>query len=253
VRDIRLEPRRWPLTGKGRKTRHVPLGGNTARCWTPTCRTRPRQARPRRPPAVRQPARQQTQPRRDRLDHPQIPDQDRDPTLANADISPHTLRHSKAMHLYEAGIPLPYIRDILGHVDLSTTEIYARASTEAKRRALEAAYTDIVTDDLPEWNQTPDCSTGSPTCEPPTRRLCAALGPRHACHQARQATLRITQHCSLGSLCSAEHKETLWGPPVALLQGSVGQLATGRSATALQYSSTHFWSVLAATALTMRS
>jgi integrase/recombinase XerD len=55
----------------------------------------------------------------------------------------------------EAGIPLPYIRDILGHVDLSTTEIYARASTEAKRRALEAAYTDIVTDDLPEWNQDP--------------------------------------------------------------------------------------------------
>ena len=78
-----------------------------------------------------------------------------DPALANADLSPHVLRHSKAMHLYEAGIPLPYIRDILGHVDLSTTEIYARASTEAKRRALEAAYADIVTDDLPEWNQDP--------------------------------------------------------------------------------------------------
>src|SRR5947209_11847929 len=62
-------------------------------------------------------------------------------------------RHSKAMHLYEAGVPLPYIRDILGHVELSTTEIYARASTEAKRKALEAAYQDIVTSDLPEWNQ----------------------------------------------------------------------------------------------------
>jgi integrase len=59
---------------------------------------------------------------------------------------------------YEAGVPLPYIRDILGHVDLSTTEIYARASTEAKRKALEAAYPNVVTDDLPEWN--PDCSTG---------------------------------------------------------------------------------------------
>ena len=55
------------------------------------------------------------------------------------------------MHLYEAGVPLPYIRDILGHVELSTTEIYARASTEAKRKALESAYADIVTDDLPEW------------------------------------------------------------------------------------------------------
>ncbi|MFE3281358.1 tyrosine-type recombinase/integrase [Nocardia sp. NPDC059239] len=59
------------------------------------------------------------------------------------------------MHLYEAGVPLPYIRDILGHVDLSTTEIYARASTEAKRKALEAVYTDIG--DLPEWNTTPNC------------------------------------------------------------------------------------------------
>jgi len=57
------------------------------------------------------------------------------------------------MHLYEAGVPLPYIRDILGHVGLSNTEIYARASTEAKRKALEAAYQNIVTSDLPEWNQ----------------------------------------------------------------------------------------------------
>jgi integrase/recombinase XerD len=56
------------------------------------------------------------------------------------------------MHLYEAGVPLPYIRDILGHAELATTDIYARASTEAKRKALEAAY-DIVTDDLPEWNK----------------------------------------------------------------------------------------------------
>ena len=57
------------------------------------------------------------------------------------------------MHLYEAGVPLPYIRDILGHVDLSTTDIYARASTEAKRKALEAAYADVTPNELPEWNQ----------------------------------------------------------------------------------------------------
>jgi integrase/recombinase XerD len=57
------------------------------------------------------------------------------------------------MHLYDAGVPLPYIRDLLGHAELATTDIYVRASTEAKRKALEAAYTDVVTDDLPEWNQ----------------------------------------------------------------------------------------------------
>ncbi|HEX5880217.1 MAG TPA: tyrosine-type recombinase/integrase [Actinomycetota bacterium] len=61
------------------------------------------------------------------------------------------------MHLYESGVPLPYIRDILGHADLSTTEIYARASTQAKRRALEAVYADVVTAaELAEWNQNPE-------------------------------------------------------------------------------------------------
>ena len=53
-------------------------------------------------------------------------------------------------------MPLPYIRDILGHVNLSTTDIYARASTEAKRKALEAVYDQVVSADLAEWNQDSD-------------------------------------------------------------------------------------------------
>src|SRR5450631_1835413 len=65
-------------------------------------------------------------------------------------------RHSRAMHLYDAGVPLPYIRDILGHVDLSTTDIYARASTEAKRKALETVYDEVVSAELTEWNQDPE-------------------------------------------------------------------------------------------------
>ena len=100
--------------------------------------------------------RDQTQPRRNRLDHSQIPGRAADPALTDAHLSPHVLRHSRAMHLYDSGVPLPYIRDILGHVDLSTTEIYARASTEAKRKALEAVYADVVTADLAEWNQDPE-------------------------------------------------------------------------------------------------
>jgi integrase/recombinase XerD len=54
-------------------------------------------------------------------------------------ISPHTLRHTKAMHLLMAGTPLPIIRDFLGHEDISTTGIYARANIEMKREALEKA------------------------------------------------------------------------------------------------------------------
>ncbi len=42
-------------------------------------------------------------------------------------ISCHSLRHSKAMHLLQAGVNIVYIRDILGHVSVQTTEVYARA------------------------------------------------------------------------------------------------------------------------------
>jgi integrase/recombinase XerD len=157
VRDIRLQPPALAvLTGKGRKTRHVPLSGNTAALLDAylTEHGLNRTGHDDRPLFVNQHGR--------KLSRGGIAwiiskyqTSTADPTLLNTDLSPHTLRHSRAMHLYDAGVPLPYIRDILGHVDLTTTEIYARASTEAKRRALEAAYTDIVTDDLPEWNRDP--------------------------------------------------------------------------------------------------
>ena len=55
-------------------------------------------------------------------------------------ISPHCLRHSKAMHLLQSGVNLVYIRDLLGHADISSTEIYARADEHFKRKALEQAY-----------------------------------------------------------------------------------------------------------------
>ncbi|AEJ40433.1 phage integrase [Sulfobacillus acidophilus TPY] len=43
------------------------------------------------------------------------------------------------MHLLQAGVNLIYIRDFLGHSDVTTTEIYARADAEMKRQALESA------------------------------------------------------------------------------------------------------------------
>lgn len=41
-------------------------------------------------------------------------------------VTPHTLRRSRAMHLIQAGVNLIYIRDLLGHADVSTTEIYVK-------------------------------------------------------------------------------------------------------------------------------
>jgi len=40
--------------------------------------------------------------------------------------SPHSFRHSKAVHMLEAGVPLIYIRNFLGHESVQTTEIYLR-------------------------------------------------------------------------------------------------------------------------------
>lgn len=68
-------------------------------------------------------------------------------------ISCHTLRHSKAMHLLQAGVNLVYIRDILGHVSIQTTEIYARADSKQKREALERAYVNINPDEEPIWTK----------------------------------------------------------------------------------------------------
>ena len=55
-------------------------------------------------------------------------------------VSPHSLRHTKAIHLLRSGVPLIYIRDILGHASVITTEIYVKVDDEDKRKALEDAY-----------------------------------------------------------------------------------------------------------------
>ena len=68
-------------------------------------------------------------------------------------ISCHSLRHSKAMHLLQAGVNLVYIRDILGHVSVQTTEIYARADSKQKREALEKAYVNVNPDEQPIWTK----------------------------------------------------------------------------------------------------
>lgn len=52
-------------------------------------------------------------------------------------LHPHLFRHTRAMHLYMAGMPLPLVSEWLGHSQLETTSIYARATTEMKRRAAE--------------------------------------------------------------------------------------------------------------------
>jgi len=71
-------------------------------------------------------------------------------------VTPHVIRHSKAMGLLKAGVNLIYIRDFLGHCNVVTTEIYARADTEMKRKAIESAYMDLSPLDMPKWEENED-------------------------------------------------------------------------------------------------
>lgn len=66
------------------------------------------------------------------------------PDLFPEQVTPHVFRHSKAMHLLEANVNIIYIRDLLGHVSVQTTEIYAKASPVAKRKALEKATEEVL-------------------------------------------------------------------------------------------------------------
>jgi site-specific recombinase XerD len=67
-------------------------------------------------------------------------------------ISPHTLRHSKVMHMYQSNINLFYIRDILGHVDIATTDLYAKSNVELKRLELEKMYNVHSDLQIEDWN-----------------------------------------------------------------------------------------------------
>ncbi len=71
-------------------------------------------------------------------------------------VHAHTFRHSKAVHLLEAGVELIYIRDILGHSSVTTTEIYARVCNERKREAIERAYKNISEESKDDWSSNKD-------------------------------------------------------------------------------------------------
>jgi integrase/recombinase XerD len=74
------------------------------------------------------------------------------PSLASKRISPHSIRHTTATHLLRAGVDINTIRAWLGHVSLTTTNIYAEVDLEMKAKALALCQ---VTEDGPSkrWRE----------------------------------------------------------------------------------------------------
>jgi site-specific recombinase XerD len=58
------------------------------------------------------------------------------PSIKKKRVSPHTIRHTTATHLLRAGVDINTIRAWLGHVCLSTTNVYAEVDLEMKSKAL---------------------------------------------------------------------------------------------------------------------
>ena len=154
--DVRLtSPAQVRLLGKGRKMRAVPLMDNTTQLLhehlrdrgldRPECADRPLFTNRQNKRLTRWGVRYILKKHVDavRRIHPGF----------TQPITPHTFRHTKGMHLLQSGVSMDIIRDFLGHVDISTTQIYARANLEMKRKALDSVATTSPVQPIPSWKQ----------------------------------------------------------------------------------------------------
>lgn len=139
--DLQLErPFHVRLRGKGRKERLCPIWPSTAEQLRALLRDIPLEGdstkqlfRNRRgEPLTRFGVRYLLQ-KYVRLAHPTAP------SLTNKKVNPHTLRHTAAVHLLQAGVDLVSISHLLGHVSVETTNRYLAIDLETKRAALEQA------------------------------------------------------------------------------------------------------------------
>ena len=154
--DVRLEPpAQVRLFGKGRKMRAVPLMDATSRILGEHLRENGLQ----RPEKSEEPVFQNRQGGRLSrwgvryiLDKHVRAARDADPGFTQP-VSPHTLRHTKGMHLLQAGVSLEIIRDFLGHENVTTTQIYARANLEMKRKALAKVADPAGFPEVPSWQR----------------------------------------------------------------------------------------------------
>lgn len=80
-----------------------------------------------------------------RLHCPQVPER----------IHAHQLRHARAMQMLRAGVPLPHIKEFLGHANIATTGIYATADNQMVRDAIQQAAS-TTPDPAPLWKEDDD-------------------------------------------------------------------------------------------------
>lgn len=154
--DIDTTPGRGrvTLTGKGHKTRTIPIMDKTGRHLNQyLCVFHPGTPEPEAPYFYTIRAGQHHPMSQDNITYllnkhvaaarehcPEIPER----------IHAHQLRHARAMQMLRAGVPLPHIKEFLGHANIATTSIYASADNQMVREAIQKAAS--TTPDLaPIW------------------------------------------------------------------------------------------------------
>lgn len=156
LKDIRLtNPAMVTLTGKGRKARQVPLMKETCKLLDAYVRNFNLNSEPLTSPLFFNQKGQALS----RYGITYILKKYVSQAELDSDtrkISPHVLRHTKAMHLLRAGVNMIYIRDFLGHVDISTTEVYARIDAEMKQKVFEEKVPNFTPNTTMPWEEDKD-------------------------------------------------------------------------------------------------
>lgn len=153
--DLQLDrPLQVRLRGKGRKERFCPLWPQSAKaltCLIQESRLEPNSVQPlfrssRERPLTRFGARYLLRKYVERA-------RTTAPTLTVKRVHPHTLRHTTAVHLLQAGVDLVTISHWLGHASVETTNRYAAVDLETKRAAIAKAHPGGVGDVGAVWRK----------------------------------------------------------------------------------------------------
>jgi integrase/recombinase XerC len=140
LQDVDLVGDQVKVRGKGRKERIVPLGGSAVRALR-TYELRRRDIASKIPEHEKRALfLSERGPRLGVRQVQNIVDRFLDKIAEESDVSTHSLRHSFATHMLDAGADLMAVKEFLGHASLSTTRIYTHTSKERLKKVYDKAH-----------------------------------------------------------------------------------------------------------------